>query len=167
MLKALLRNVSMRGAASTWIEAANSNKTLTCVVTMTTKHPLERRHPACSNGTNRTGPHPRAQGAAQHRQRTVWGPQLHVFREQDVTLLEPLLRTISTSLVNRSSRFSRGLSAPGGVCVAFCFGVINVNPRLLFQMHRNWHFWTVFTRPRCQKTQPDMGHWHATKKIEP
>ena len=148
MLKALLRNVSMRGAASTWIEAANSDKIVTSVVTMTSKHPLERRHPAGNNGTNRTGPPPRAQGAAQHRQRTVWGPQIHIFREQDVTLLEPLLQTISTSLVNRSSRFSRGLSAPGGVCVAFCFGVINGNPRLLFQMHRNRHFWTVFARSR-------------------
>ena len=115
VLKTFLRNVSMRGAALTWIEAANSDKTLTSVVTMTSKHPLERRHPAGNHGTNRTGPPPRAQGAAQHRQRTVWGPQLHIFREYDVTLLEPLLQTIPTSLVNDRPGF-RACCLPPGVC---------------------------------------------------
>ena len=91
MLKALHRNVSMRGAASTWIEAANLDKIVTSVVTMTSKQPLERRHPAGHIGTNRTGPQPRAQGAAQHRQRTVSATQMHIFREQDVTLPEQLL----------------------------------------------------------------------------
>jgi len=141
------------------LQKTRLDKIVTSVVTMTSKHPLERRHLASHNGTNRPGPQPRAQGAAQHRQRTVSATQMHIFGEYDVTLLGPLLQTISTSLVNRSSRFSRGLSAPGGVCVAFCFGVINVNPRLLFQMHRNRHFWTVFTRSRCQPV-PCRGAVH-------